>query len=128
VLDIQHHKHRHNLKKGLLGKSKLAQHACEDHWVGWDKDGILEIENNSRYRKCKESGHMVCLTSLISLLPYGSSLSAMKLATYREGQDMGIYIIFVPEMVLEVGMYYNNMETFKLLHCIGAYGFGCWMV
>jgi hypothetical protein len=25
-------------------------------------------------------------------------------------------------------MYYNNMETFKLLHCIGAYGFGCWMV
>jgi hypothetical protein len=67
---------------------------------------------------------MAGLTSLISLLPYGSPLSAMKLATYREGQVMGIYIIFVPQMVLAVGMYYNNMEIFIFFQCIGAYEFG----
>jgi hypothetical protein len=33
--------HRHNLKEGLLEKSKLAQHAYkEGHKVGWDKVGF----------------------------------------------------------------------------------------
>jgi hypothetical protein len=36
--------HRHNLKKGLLEKSKLAQHAYEEgHRVSWDEARILEI-------------------------------------------------------------------------------------
>jgi hypothetical protein len=59
--------HRHNLIAGLLEKSKLAQHAYEEgHWVGWDEATILEIESNSRYRKYKESVHMVCSTDPIS--------------------------------------------------------------
>jgi hypothetical protein len=34
--------------------------------MGWDEARILEIESNSRYRKYKESTHMVCLTNPIS--------------------------------------------------------------
>jgi hypothetical protein len=57
---------RHNLKEGLLEKSKLAQHAyVESHRVCWDEARILEIEN-SRYRKYKESAHMACLKNLAS--------------------------------------------------------------
>jgi hypothetical protein len=42
--------YRHNLKEGLLEKSKLAQHAYEeDNRVGWNEARILEIESNSRY-------------------------------------------------------------------------------
>jgi hypothetical protein len=36
------------------------------HRVGWDDARILEIENNSRYRKFKEQAHMACLTNPIS--------------------------------------------------------------
>jgi hypothetical protein len=44
--------HRHNLKKGLLEKSKLAQYAYEEnHRVRWDDARILETESNSKYRK-----------------------------------------------------------------------------
>jgi hypothetical protein len=44
---MQHH--RQNLKKGLLEKSKLAQHAYEQGQnVDWDEAIILEIESNSR--------------------------------------------------------------------------------
>jgi hypothetical protein len=58
---------KNNLKEGLLEKSKLAQHAWDEgHRVGWDETRILEIVSNSRYRKYKESAHMVCLTNLIS--------------------------------------------------------------
>jgi hypothetical protein len=59
--------HRHNLKEGLLEKSKVAQHAYEEgHRIGWDEAKVLEIESNSRYRKYKESAHMACLTNPIS--------------------------------------------------------------
>jgi hypothetical protein len=55
------HEHRHNLKEGLLEKSKLAQHADEEcHRVGWDEARILETGSHSRYRKYKESVHMAC--------------------------------------------------------------------
>jgi hypothetical protein len=38
------HEHRHNLKEGLLEKSKLAQNAYEEgHGVGWDEARILII-------------------------------------------------------------------------------------
>jgi hypothetical protein len=33
---------------------------------GWDEARILEIESNSRYRKYKESAHMLYLTNLIN--------------------------------------------------------------
>jgi hypothetical protein len=57
----------HNLQQSLLKKSKLAQHAYEEgHRVGWDEARILEIESNSRYKKHKESAHVVCLTNSIS--------------------------------------------------------------
>jgi predicted GIY-YIG superfamily endonuclease len=66
-LAVRIRKHRHNLKEGLLDKSKLAQHAyIEGHRLGWDEARVLEIESNSRYRKYKESAHMTCLTNPIS--------------------------------------------------------------
>jgi hypothetical protein len=53
---------RHNVKEGLLEKSKLAQHACEEGCtVILDEARISEIESNIRYMKYKESAHMVCL-------------------------------------------------------------------
>jgi hypothetical protein len=59
--------HRHNLKEGLLEKSKLAQLAYEEgHRAGSDEARILEIESNSRYRKYKESVHMACSANPIS--------------------------------------------------------------
>jgi hypothetical protein len=59
--------HRHNLKEGLLEKSKLAQHAYEEGpRVIWDEARILEVESNSRHRKYRESTHMACLKTLIS--------------------------------------------------------------
>jgi hypothetical protein len=56
--------HRHNLKEGLLVKSKLAQYSYR---VGWDEARILEIKGRSKYRKDKESAHVECLTNPISL-------------------------------------------------------------
>ena len=52
-LAVRLREHRHNLKeKGLLEKSKLAQHAFEeDHRVDWDKTRVLIIESDPRYRK-----------------------------------------------------------------------------
>jgi hypothetical protein len=65
--NLNHCEHRHNLQEGLIENSKLAQHACEEgHRVGWDDARILETESNSRYRKYKESAHMVCLSNPIS--------------------------------------------------------------
>jgi hypothetical protein len=59
--------HRHNLKEGLLEESKLAQHAYKEvHRIGLDEARILEIESNSRYRKCKESAHLASLTNPVS--------------------------------------------------------------
>jgi hypothetical protein len=48
-LALRLHEHKHNLREGLLGKSKHAYE--EGHRVGWDEARILEIESNSRYRK-----------------------------------------------------------------------------
>jgi hypothetical protein len=63
-LALRFRQHRHNLQKVLLETSKLAQHAYEEgHKVGYDEARILEIENNSGYRKYMESAHMACLTN-----------------------------------------------------------------
>jgi hypothetical protein len=38
--------HGHNLRQGILEKSKLAEHACEEgHMVSWDGARILQIAN-----------------------------------------------------------------------------------
>ncbi|PNF24633.1 hypothetical protein B7P43_G00740 [Cryptotermes secundus] len=65
-LAVRIREHRHNLKQGLLEKSRLAQHAYEGHRVSWDEARILEVESNSRYRKYKESAHMTCSSNPIS--------------------------------------------------------------
>jgi hypothetical protein len=81
---MQLHDHRHNLKEGLLEKSKLAQHAYEEgHRVVWDEARILEIESNSRYRKYKELAHVACLKTPISqfsldISPIWIPLSSMR--------------------------------------------------
>jgi hypothetical protein len=63
---MREHMRMYSLKEGLLEKSKLAQHDYEEgHRVGWDKARIVEIENNGRYRKSKESARMSCLTKQI---------------------------------------------------------------
>jgi hypothetical protein len=59
--------HRHNLKQGLLEKSKLAKHAYEKgHKIGWDEARILDTESHSKYRKYKEVAHMACSIDPIS--------------------------------------------------------------
>jgi hypothetical protein len=64
--------HRHNLKEGLLEKSKLAQHAHEEgHRVVWNEARILETESNSRHRKYKELAHIACLKNLVFQVPLG---------------------------------------------------------
>jgi predicted GIY-YIG superfamily endonuclease len=69
-LAVKLREHKHNLKEGLLEKSKLAQHAYEQgHRLGWNEARILEIESNSRYRKCKKSANMASLTNPISQQP-----------------------------------------------------------
>jgi hypothetical protein len=89
-LAVRLREHKHNLREGLLEKSKLAQHPYEEgHRVGCDEARILENENSSRYRKYKESAHMACLTirsanPVWTFLPSGSPLSAMRSATHRE--------------------------------------------
>jgi hypothetical protein len=68
------HKQSHNLKEGLLEKSKLAKHAYkEGRRVVWDETRILEIESKSRHRKYKELTHKVCLINLISQPSLGIS-------------------------------------------------------
>jgi hypothetical protein len=68
-LPVRLREHTHNLKEGLLENSKLAAHAYEGgHRVGWSEARVLEIEDNSRYKKCKESAYMTCLTNPISQL------------------------------------------------------------
>jgi hypothetical protein len=62
-LTIHIQEHRHNLEKGLLEKSRLAQHAFEeDLRIGWNNVKILKMESSSRYRKYKEAAHMSCST------------------------------------------------------------------
>jgi hypothetical protein len=68
ALAVQLHEHRNNLQQGLLEISKLARRAYEEgHRIGWGDARVLEIEINRRYRKCKESAHMACVTSFSHL-------------------------------------------------------------
>jgi hypothetical protein len=85
--------HRHNLKEGLLDKSKLAQHAYEEgHRVGWDEARVLEIESNSRYRKYKESVHMACSTDPISQPSSDISLLWIPLISKEVSKSKGKFV------------------------------------
>jgi hypothetical protein len=57
TLAVQLYEQRHNLK-GVI----------------WDEARIFEIENNSRYRKYKESVHMACLSHQPTQIEYHSYL------------------------------------------------------
>jgi predicted GIY-YIG superfamily endonuclease len=66
-LAVRHREHKHNLREGYLEKSKLAKHALEeDHRIDWDNAKVLATESDSRYRKYKESAHMVFSDNPIS--------------------------------------------------------------
>jgi predicted GIY-YIG superfamily endonuclease len=51
-LGIRIKEHKHNLKQGLLEKSKLAQHSYEEgHRIKWDEAKAIQKEPNTIYRK-----------------------------------------------------------------------------
>jgi hypothetical protein len=87
--------HRHNLKQGLLEKSRLAQHAYEEgHRVSWDEAKILAIEGNIRYRKYKESAYKACANNPISqsslqISPIAIPLMRKEVTTPTEDQEGG---------------------------------------
>jgi hypothetical protein len=59
--------HKHNLKQGLLEKSKSAQHMYEEgHCIKWDEAKAIQKEPNTIYRKHNESAHMAYLENTIS--------------------------------------------------------------
>jgi hypothetical protein len=66
-LGIHIKEHKHNLKQGLLEKSKLTQHSYEEGYrIKWDEAKAIQKEQNTTYRKCKESDHMAYLENTIS--------------------------------------------------------------
>jgi hypothetical protein len=66
-LEVRIKEHKYNLTQGLLGKSKLAQHAYEKgHKIFWNEAKVFQIETNATYRKYKESVHMSLLDHPIS--------------------------------------------------------------
>jgi hypothetical protein len=56
-LDVRINEHKYNLTQGLLEKSKLSQHACEEgHKICLKVAKVLQIEPNITYRKIM-NGH-----------------------------------------------------------------------
>jgi hypothetical protein len=65
-LGIQIGEHMNNLKQGLMEKSRLAKHACEEGLrIQWKEAKAAQIETNI-CRKYKEAAHMACMTNPIS--------------------------------------------------------------
>jgi hypothetical protein len=66
-LEVCIKEHKYNLTQRLLEKSKLAQHEYEEgHKIWWNEVKVLQIEQNTTYRKHKESPHMSLVAHLIS--------------------------------------------------------------
>jgi hypothetical protein len=66
-LEVRIKEHRYNVTQGLLEKSKLDQHAYEDgHNISWKDAKVLKIEQNTTYKKYKESVHMSLIDHPIS--------------------------------------------------------------
>jgi hypothetical protein len=81
--------HRHNLRHGLLEKSKLAQHAYEKgHQIHWKQAKALETKTNNTYRKYKEITKVSLQVNPISqvgldYLRFGFLPSARKWKSYN---------------------------------------------
>jgi predicted GIY-YIG superfamily endonuclease len=66
-LEVRIKEHKHNLKEGLLEKSKLAQHAYEEgHRIKWDEAKAIQKKPDTIYRKYKESAHLAYLENTFS--------------------------------------------------------------
>jgi hypothetical protein len=53
-LEARIKEHKYNLTQGLVEKSKLAQHACEEgHKICWKEAKVLQIDPNTTYTKYK---------------------------------------------------------------------------
>jgi hypothetical protein len=128
--------HRHNLKQGLVEKSKLAKHAYEEgHKVGWDEARILDIESHSKYRKYKEVAHMACSIDLISqpswtFLPSGSPLSAMR-STFHRDDLFDVTVLlgfrveshgFTAQMMQAVGTGLASPPPRPKISCVAVHG------
>jgi hypothetical protein len=78
----------------LVHSWKLTQKTYEEgHRVGWDEARNLQIESNTKHRKYNELAHMAFLTNqsanpVWTLLPSGSPVSAMRLATHKDQYDV----------------------------------------
>jgi hypothetical protein len=89
-LEVRIKEHKHNLKQGLLEKSKLAQHTYEEgHHIKWDEAKAIQKEPNTVYRKYKESAHLAYLENTISQpslekSPSGCPSSKKRLKGYRK--------------------------------------------
>jgi hypothetical protein len=58
-LEVRIKENKYNLTQGLLEKSKLAQHTCEEsHETWWKEPKVLQIDPNTTYRKYEEPSHM----------------------------------------------------------------------
>jgi hypothetical protein len=68
VVEVRNKKYKYNLTQGLLGKSKLAQHAYMKKATKyvWKEAKVLQTEPNTTYRKNKESVHISLLDHPIS--------------------------------------------------------------
>jgi hypothetical protein len=66
-LGVRIKEHKHDLKQGLLEKSKLAQHAYEEgRRIKWDEAKAIQREPNTICKKYKESAHMAYLENTTS--------------------------------------------------------------
>jgi hypothetical protein len=66
-LEICIKEHKYDLTQGLPKKSKLAQYTYEErHKICWKEAKVLQVEQNTTYRKYKESTHMCLVDHLIS--------------------------------------------------------------
>jgi predicted GIY-YIG superfamily endonuclease len=66
-LEVRIKEHKYKLTRGLLEKLKLTQLAYEEgHKICWKEEKVLQMEQNTTYRKYKESTHIPLVDHPIS--------------------------------------------------------------
>jgi hypothetical protein len=66
-LEVRIKEHRYNLKQGLLEKSNIVQHACEEVLqICYKETKALQIEHNNTFSKYRDSAHMSLVAHPIS--------------------------------------------------------------
>jgi hypothetical protein len=66
-LEVYITEHKYNRTQGLLEKSKLAQHSCEEgHKICWNEAKILQVDSNTTYSKYKEPTDIALLDHSVS--------------------------------------------------------------